>query len=104
MHVHTSTDRHVNGNAALAAQVESIVTATLQRFGSQLTRVDVHLTDENGGKGGDADKRCVMEARLERLPPMAVTHDAATVEAAIDGAVGRLERAIDHTLGRQRSA
>jgi ribosome-associated translation inhibitor RaiA len=104
MQVHTSTDRHVNGSAALAAHVERVVTNSLERFSNQLTRVEVHLSDENGGKGGDADKRCVMEARLDGMPPIAVTHDAATIEVAIDGAVGRLERAIGSALGRLRSA
>jgi hypothetical protein len=62
--------------------------------------VEVHLSDENGDKGGQNDKRCVMEARLQGRQPVAVTYRAATVEEAVDGAAGELTRLIENTLGR----
>ena len=58
------------------------------------------LTDENGAKSGDDDKRCVMEARLNGLRPITVTHRGATVDQAVSGAAHALERTIDSTLGR----
>jgi hypothetical protein len=36
--------------------------------------VEVHLSDENGKKGGSHDKRCMMEARLEGHQRGALTH------------------------------
>jgi ribosome-associated translation inhibitor RaiA len=104
MHVQINTDRNIQGSEALSAQVEAVVTGALGRFVEQVTRVEVHLSDENGGKGGSDDKRCLMEARLEGRPPTAVTHQAATLEAAMDGAAGKLARAIESTLGRLRSS
>ena len=44
----------------------------------------------------------MMEARLEGRQPIAVTHQAATVEQAIDGAADKLKRSIESTLGRLR--
>ena len=102
MHVQTNTDRHIQANEALAVQVEAAVIGALGRFAEQVTRVEVHLSDENGAKGGADDKRCVMEARLEGRLPTAVTHQAATVEEAIDGAAGKLGRSIESTLARMR--
>ena len=58
------------------------------------------MSDENGDKGGPNDKRCMMEARLEGLQPVAVTQLAETLDDAIDGAAGELTRLIEHTLGR----
>jgi ribosome-associated translation inhibitor RaiA len=103
MQVQINTDRNIEGNAALASRAEAIVASALRRFVDQVTRVEVHLSDENGGKGGDDDKRCLMEVRLEGRKPTAVSYRAATVEAAMDGAAGKLARAIENTLGRLRS-
>lgn len=103
MHVQTNTDRTITASEALAAQVEAVVTSALGRFADQVTRVEVHLSDENGAKGGADDIRCVMEARLEGRPPTAVTHRASTVAQALDGAAGKLTRSIDKLLGRARA-
>jgi ribosome-associated translation inhibitor RaiA len=102
MHVQTNTDRNIQASESLAAQVEAVVIGALGRFVDHVTRVEVHLSDENGAKGGADDKRCMMEARLEDRPPIAVTHRAATVEQAIDGAAGKLARSIERLLARER--
>lgn len=36
-----------------------------------ISRVEVHLSDEDGKKGGQNDKRCMMEARLDGRQPAA---------------------------------
>jgi hypothetical protein len=46
--------------------------------------------------------RCAMEARLKGRQPIAVTHQAATLELAVDGATDKLTRLIESTLGRLR--
>jgi ribosome-associated translation inhibitor RaiA len=79
------------------------VESALNRFSDHITRVEVHLSDENSEKkGGEHDMRCVMEARLEGRQPIAVTHQAATVDEAVDGAADKLTRLIESTLGRLR--
>ena len=102
MHVHTNTDRNIQASESLAAQVTAVVTRALRRFVDQVTRVEVHLSDENGIKSGADDKRCMMEARLDGRAPTAVTHRAATVEQAVDGAAGKLARSIESSLARER--
>jgi hypothetical protein len=42
----------------------------------------------------------MMEARLEGRQPVAVTHQAATMDQAVDGAADKLARLIENTLGR----
>ena len=102
MHVQTNTGRSIEGSEALSAQVEAVVVGALGRLADRVTRVEVHLSDENSTKGGADDKRCMMEARLEGRPPTAVTHHAATIEQAMDGAAAKLARAIESTLARLR--
>jgi hypothetical protein len=99
MHIEISTDNNIRGGD-LGPHVESVLAAVLGPLASQITRVEVHLTDENAGKRGPDDKRCMMEARLQGRKPQAVTHNAETVEQAVKGAADKLRRVLDSSLGR----
>ena len=103
MQIQINTDHNIEGHEALAAQVSGVVESALSRFSDHITRVEVHLSDENSDKkGGHDDMRCMMEARLEGRQPIAVTHQAATLDQAVDGAADKLARLIESTLGRLR--
>jgi len=102
MQIQINTDRNIEGHEALAAQVSGVVESALRRFSAHITRVEVHLSDENSLKSGQSDKRCMMEARLEGRQPIAVTHEAASLDQAIDGASDKLARMVENTLGRVR--
>jgi hypothetical protein len=104
MQVRTNTDRHIKGDEGLSAHVESVVSGALGRFTSQTTRVEVHLSDENGARGGADNIRCMMEARLQGRPPTVVRHQAGSVKEAVEGAAGKLARAIESALGRLRDS
>lgn len=98
MQIEIGTDNHLAHDDQLRTLVVAAVDHGLGRFAPSLTRVIVHVADENGDKGGDADIRCTIEARPERHRPVAATHAAATVPLALAGAVRKLAR----TLGRAR--
>ncbi|MGK2904962.1 MAG: HPF/RaiA family ribosome-associated protein [Desulfuromonadales bacterium] len=100
MKIQINTDNNIEGSVELSRRAEAVVKSALGRFTGQITRVEVHLSDENSHKGGAHDKRCMMEARLEGQQPIAVTDEAETIDEAIDGAVEKLKRSLDHTLGR----
>lgn len=100
MQIQTNTDSSIKGNNTLSRQVEAVLEGALGQFGDRITRVEVHLSDLNRDKSGDDDKRCLMEARLAGLQPIAVSHQAATLQQAIDGAAEKLKRSLDSTLGR----
>ena len=103
MQIQINTDHNIHGHQELLAQVSGLVEKSLRRFSEHLTRVDVHLSDENSNKkDGNAGIRCMMEARLEGRQPIAVTHQAATLDQAVDGAADKLTRLIESTLGRLR--
>lgn len=103
MLVQTNTGGSLQGGATLAAQVETVVVSALTRVADQISRVEVYLSDENGAKGGANDKRCTMEARIEGRPPLAVTHQATTVEQAMSGAAAKLAKSIEATFARLRA-
>lgn len=101
MLVLVKTDNHVDGGANLTAEVESVIVDSLSRFKDRITRVEVKFFDDNSRqKEGTNDIRCVMEARLAGLDPMIVSHEAANVHHATDGAVDKLKKMLDRTLGK----
>jgi ribosome-associated translation inhibitor RaiA len=100
MQIQVNTDSNIEGREKVTAHVRSLVENALDRFSDRITRVEVHLSDQNGDKSGQDDKRCTMEARLKGRQPTAVTHDAATLNQAVDGAAERIRRSIESALGR----
>jgi ribosomal subunit interface protein len=101
MQIQFNTGHNIEGNEALAAYVRKETENALSRFSEHITRVEVHLSDENSDKKvGNDTMRCVMEARLEGRHPIAVTHQAATLEQAVNGAAKKLTRSIESTIGR----
>ena len=100
MQIEVSTDHNVDGSDELTSQVAADVTDALSRFSEQLTRVEVHLGDENVDKGGAADKRCMIEARPAGQQPVAVTNHGATVEEACGGALRKITSLLDRRFGR----
>lgn len=104
MQIQVNTDHHVDGHEALTRHVTSSLETALHRFSDHITRLEVHLSDENADKSGEHDKRCVLEARFEGRQPVAVTNHAATVEAALTGAIHKLTSLIESHLGRTSHA
>lgn len=102
MNIQINTDHTIDGSAGLTAYVQSIVESSLGRFQQHVTRVEVHLTDENGSKSGTEDKRCTMEVRLQGQHPSAVTHHAGTVDDAVEGAAEKLKHSVESKLGKLR--
>ena len=100
MQVLVNSDHHIVGGEDLAERVQGVVEGCLERFAARITRVEVHLHDLNSGKSGERDKRCMMEARIGGMRPMAVSHEAPTLTEAIHVAADKLERAIEHSLGK----
>lgn len=102
MKILVNTDNSIEGHAELRTQVEAVVAKSLSHFAAHITRVVVHLSDENGDKSGPNDKRCVMEARLEGRKPTAVTCDATTMLQAVTGAADKLKGSLESALHRRR--
>jgi ribosome-associated translation inhibitor RaiA len=103
MTIQFNTDNNVKVSEELRIPLISLISEKLSRFGHQITRVEVHLSDENGDKEGFNDKRCMIEARLSGMKPIAVTNHANNHEQAVEGAVDKLKTSLDTILGRQRN-
>jgi ribosome-associated translation inhibitor RaiA len=102
MQIQVNTGNGVENSESLQRWASEHLSDVLSRFQQDITRVEVQLNDENSGKAGNADKRCMMEARLVRHQPVAVSHHGVTQDEAFRGAARKLVHALDHTLGKAR--
>jgi ribosome-associated translation inhibitor RaiA len=102
MQIQVNSDNHIQGSNRLEEWVKTTVQGTLERYEEDLTRIEVHLGDENGDKAGPHDKRCQMEARPKGHQPISVTHKAPNLEQAVDGAATKLDHALEHLFGKLR--
>lgn len=100
MKIQINTDDNIQGRETLAEEVSATVESALRRYKDQITRVEVHLGDENAGKSGQRDQRCMVEARLEGRQPVAATALAPTLPLAVQAAADKLARLLDTRIGR----
>jgi ribosomal subunit interface protein len=101
--IEVNTDRNIAGSQDLKAHVRDKIAGLLKRFTAELTRVDVHLSDENAAKTRGDDKRCVIEARAAGQRPISATHVGATVDQAVDRAARKMARQLTALYGKLRS-
>lgn len=102
MFIQVNTDSNIEGTSEMKQQIKTLVGNSLDRFSDQITRVEIHLSDENSDKKfGTNDMRCLLEASLAGLPPLVVNDQAETLDQAVDGAVDKLVRSIETTLGKR---
>ncbi|SOE21338.1 Sigma 54 modulation protein / S30EA ribosomal protein [Spirosomataceae bacterium TFI 002] len=100
MIIQYNTDKTITGDERNEDYFTSLISKELDRFQSHLTRVEVHLKDENGKKDGFQDIRCLIEARMEGKPPIAVSNQADTVSNAVSGAIDKLKSSLETIIGR----
>ncbi|HBS51357.1 MAG TPA: hypothetical protein DEA05_15300 [Rhodobacteraceae bacterium] len=90
MQIQVNTDNDIHGDERVAEVAEAAVRHDLDRFADRLTRVEVHLKDQNADKHGPHHIRCTMEARPRGLGPIAAHADAENIEAALKAAAKKL--------------
>lgn len=100
MEIQVNISSSIEERDTISTETTDIVTHALRHHEHELTRVEVHIDDENGPKGGADDIRCMVEARPKGLQPVAVTNHAATPNAAVRGAAAKLVALLDSASGR----
>ena len=90
MDIHVSTDNTIQGDTRVSEVASQAVKNDLGHMADWLTRVEVHLKDQNGDKKGPANIRCVIEARPRGLAPLAAQAEAEDIQKALKGAATKL--------------
>jgi ribosome-associated translation inhibitor RaiA len=100
MFVQVSTDNQIVSDAEANARLEARVREKLRRFEKRLTHVELHVSDANGAKGGEGDKKVSLELRANGHAPVAVHAEASRIDTAVTAAADKAIRALDHALGK----
>jgi hypothetical protein len=100
MYVQVNTSNGIQKTEALERWAADYLNEHLRRFHQDVTAIEVQLSDENQAKGGASDTRCMMEARVNGHPPVAVKNFAPDQDLAFRGAAEKLSHALDRKLGK----
>lgn len=100
MKIQFNTDKTINAHERHEDFFIAQIADELKIYQAEITRIEAHISDENGKKEGIKDIRCLLEARLEGKQPIAVSNQAATIEQAVSGAIEKLKAALKTILGR----
>ena len=93
--------RGMTTTPAIEGHIRDQIDQHVGRFLKRLTRIEVHLADENepSRDTGD-DKRCLIEARPAGRDPLVAAHTAGEMYEAIANAVEKLQRVLANRLER----
>jgi ribosome-associated translation inhibitor RaiA len=100
MQIQFNSDSSVMGTQNVAERIEAAVRDKLARFEDRLTRLEVHVRDENGRKGGGDDKACTIEARPRGGRAIGVTEHAGDVDTAARLAASTLAQRLERHFGK----
>ena len=103
MNIHVNSDHTIVMDAGLRQFIEQEGGRLLGRFSKRLTRIVVYLSDVDNKKNGQADKRCLVEARPAGAHPLTVTAKAANIPHAVDEALRKMRRSLTTFHGRRRT-
>lgn len=100
MQVQVNTSNGIENKETLERWAGKYLNESLARFDHEITRIEVQLSDENSGRKGAPDKRCMLEARLNGREPLAVQHHGESQDEAFRGATQKLIHILEHNLGK----
>ena len=100
MIIKLNTDKNIQASEKLETFVSQKINRSLKRFVGKITRIEVHLSDQNAGKSGSDDMQCRIEARIKDLQPMTVTARNSSKEKAINDAIDKIKAALESATGK----
>lgn len=100
MTIQINTDKTINGDEKMQDYFSSKIKQSLKWYQSHITRIEVHLKDENANKDGLNAVSCLLEARLEGRQPIVASNQADNIELALTGAITKIEIVIETIIGR----
>lgn len=103
MKIQLNTDKNIQGTEALEAFVSEKIEKTLKHLVDHVTRVEVHLSDENAHKGGPDDILCKMEARVEGQQPVIVSSKSDEKEKALNDAAEKLKSTLSSIVDKRKN-
>lgn len=91
MQIQFNSDKTIMSNERQYEFFSAQITEELKTYDSSISRIEVHLSDENGKKEGINTIRCLLETRIEGKQPTVVSCQSNTIEASISCALKKLK-------------
>lgn len=102
MKIQFNTDKNIQGTEKLEKFVAERINHTLKHFNDKITRIEVHLSDQNADKGRTDDIQCKIEARVEGIQPLLVLSKGGSNEKALSSAVDKMKATLDTIMGKMK--
>ena len=103
MTIQVNTDEHIAGSDRAENYFSTQIEKELDHFAEHITRVEVHLSDENADKSGPNDKKCVIEARMRSRQPIAVTAQEENIEKSFKSALGKVKSSVSRIVDKMHN-
>ena len=103
MQIQFNSGKTIEGHESMQIHFSEEISQSFKRFEDKITRVEVHVGDENNEKFGVDDKRCMIEVRLAGKNPIAVTNHADTIEKAVSGATEKMKKLLNTTFDKLKT-
>ncbi|UKT65577.1 HPF/RaiA family ribosome-associated protein [Pedobacter mucosus] len=103
MIIQLNTDKNLTIHQEYEDKIQTQISDSLSRFSDLITRLEVHLSDENGSKDGLEDKRCMLEAKITGKEPIAVSNFGNNYDLAIAGALTKLKSTLETVAGKMKA-
>jgi len=103
MKIQFNTDKNIQGTEILETFVSEKINHAFKQFVDKITRIEVHLSDQNALKAGTNDIQCKIEARVKGIQPVMVVGKSSSKEKAVDNAINKMKAALDSIIGKMKN-
>ncbi len=100
MDIIINTDHSLDSSDKMISYFKEEITKELKNFSDIITRVELHITDENGPKTNLDNIKCKIEARLKGRQPLVVSGKADKVEKAISSCTSKMKSVLNTKVGK----
>ncbi|MGM0547586.1 MAG: HPF/RaiA family ribosome-associated protein [Bacteroidota bacterium] len=102
MKIQFNTDNNIEGTEMLETFVSKKIRSGLKHFVDNVSRIEVHLSDQNADKGGTDDIQCKIEARVEGIQPVIVVSKSGSKEKALIDAIDKMKARLGTIMGKMK--
>ena len=103
MTIQINTDSNIQGSQNMEAYFTERIEDGLKHFSDYITRVEVHVSDQNGDKGGTDDIQCKIEARVQGQQPVLVESREENQEKALSVAIDKMQGVMRKVKGKMQN-
>ncbi|MEM9050963.1 MAG: HPF/RaiA family ribosome-associated protein [Bacteroidota bacterium] len=103
MIIQINTNSKIQGSQNMEAYFTERIEDGLKHFSDYITRVEVHVSDQNGDKGGADDIQCKIEARLQGQQPVLVESREENQDKALSVAIDKMQGVMRKVKGKMQN-